>query len=82
MFISFKTVLPTIRRRVLRQDKFGSGVETLSIIWWWSGEFQFMTKFPEFSWHAQKLLCKPANFKGVTSNETRLEECCINEVWK
>jgi hypothetical protein len=29
-----------------------------------------------------KLLCKPVNFKGVTGNETRLEECCVDEVWK
>jgi hypothetical protein len=56
MFRSFKAVLPAIRRKVLRQDKFGAGVGTLSIIWWWSGEFHFMTKFPEFSWHTQKLL--------------------------
>jgi hypothetical protein len=52
MFRSFKTVLLAIRRMV-KQDKFWAGVETLSIIWWWSGEFQFMTKFPEFSWHTK-----------------------------
>jgi hypothetical protein len=53
---SFKTGLPAIRRKVFRQDKFGAVVGTLSIIWWWSGEFQFMTKFLEFSWHIQNLL--------------------------
>jgi hypothetical protein len=36
IFRSFKTVLPAIRRRMVKQDKFGAGVETLHhlvVVW-------------------------------------------------
>jgi hypothetical protein len=71
---------------VVRLDKFRDGVEILHhpvVVW----GIPFHDRISRVQLAKTKiavirLLCKLANFKGVTSNETRLEECCINEVWK